>query len=716
MSEFHYVRTPGEEGGVDACEGPAIGLDLETVLKDGLPPWKIGLELIAALCEILDIADQDGEIHGEVDPKYVFIDETGAVSLEGFGVPRRKTRAPEGTPRDTRSDLYGLGFTALRIVTGTQLPERLPDEAVPHDDAVIDLALAIDLSELDEAMQGDVQWFLAKLMSYDREDRPPAVDAWRTFVAFAGAMPGPEMADWCARALDGGGERRTESRRAPGSAPPPKPTSDDEDLSGPAVQQGFLMGRPVNFDDGHQSKGGATAFWTKADMKRALEAQKHEVTEDGPPAGVGGGSATNFWSKDQLAQMERKDAAAPRPQRAEGVAERRKVTAAQTGMGRRPGPDSGSLAPPIQRPMTPPVAPAPVAPAPVAPAPVAPAPVAPAPGPPAAQARPPAPAAQAPAAPAPVAPAQRDVSAPVPRTPPTPPPGLVSAEATGPGRPPPPPTLPVAAPSELETRDEAPPRPPPRPPGRGGTPAPAPHRATEQPAEEQRGGWFFVLFGGSIFAVGSFIVVVILLIVIVLLLMLSDCGGSRTAQGPTVVPLPPPVAPAPLPAPEPITNPEPAAPEPAQPDPRPGPKPPNPGKAPNPQPPSPQPGPKPPSPQPGPKPPSPQPGPKPPSPPPPKPPSPPPPKPPPQPQPQPGSGGAARVQLKSTGRGTIRNCTESTTQFDGLRNYTVEGFRLPAVCLVEIDGARGVFTVTASGDISCDKQGTAVVCDKRTVP
>src|SRR5690349_21493755 len=84
VSEFHYVRTSGKDGGVDACEGPAIGLDLETVLKDGLPPWNVALEMAAALCEILDIADEDGEIHGDVHPKYVFIDETGAVSLEGF--------------------------------------------------------------------------------------------------------------------------------------------------------------------------------------------------------------------------------------------------------------------------------------------------------------------------------------------------------------------------------------------------------------------------------------------------------------------------------------------------------------------------------------------------------------------------------------------------------------------------------------------------------
>ena len=47
MSEFHYVRTMGVDGGVDACDGPAIGMDLESILKKGLPPVKVALEISA---------------------------------------------------------------------------------------------------------------------------------------------------------------------------------------------------------------------------------------------------------------------------------------------------------------------------------------------------------------------------------------------------------------------------------------------------------------------------------------------------------------------------------------------------------------------------------------------------------------------------------------------------------------------------------------------
>ena len=55
-------------------------------------------------------------------------------------------------------------------------------------------------------------------------------------------------------------------------------------------------------------------------------------------------------------------------------------------------------------------------------------------------------------------------------------------------------------------------------------------------------------------------------------------------------------------------------------------------------------------------------------------------------------------------------------QFDGLRNFVVPGYQIPATCLVTIDGARAVFQVTGSGDITCEKQGSIVVCDKTNVP
>ena len=314
--EFHYVRTSGADGGVDAIEGAAIGLDLESVFKDGLPPFNIALEIIAACCEILDISDEDGEIHGNIEPKYVFIDDTGAVSIESFGADRSETRAPESEVENTLTDLYGLGYLAFCLFSPNppkDIPTTDPDE---HDDAVIDAVLTINFEGLPEEMTGDVQWFIAKLMSFEPEDRPPAVDAWRTFIAFADACDGPDFVDWCAASLDGEGERRDSDAVARSMVPPDEdPVSEEEeDLGGPVMAAGPLK-KGMQLGGGGAAKGQATAFWSKDAMKAALAAEEEdEQSEEAFRPSVGGGAATSFWSKEQMQAMALRQLTSPSPQ------------------------------------------------------------------------------------------------------------------------------------------------------------------------------------------------------------------------------------------------------------------------------------------------------------------------------------------------------------------------------------------------------------------
>jgi hypothetical protein len=54
-------------------------------------------------------------------------------------------------------------------------------------------------------------------------------------------------------------------------------------------------------------------------------------------------------------------------------------------------------------------------------------------------------------------------------------------------------------------------------------------------------------------------------------------------------------------------------------------------------------------------------------------------------------------------------------EFSGQTSFTIESYLLPATCLITIDGAKGVFQVYKSGSVSCDKQGTAVLCDKTEI-
>ena len=315
MSEFHYVRTQGDDGGVSDVDGPAAGLDLETILKDGLPPFKVALEIVAAMCEILDITTEDEQTHGDITLRDVFIDETGAVSIEGFGVPRTRSAAPEGSPRGPATDLFGLGSCAYRLFTPHPVPEFPDDDPDLHDDGIVDAVLNINFEGLNEEMTGDVQWYVAKLMSFDREDRPDAVEAWRTFIAFADTQDGPFLDEWAGDAMRGGGERRDMELAAKSPLPP----EEDEDLGGPVVSSGPLSKGAISFGAAG-AQGGATAFWNKDAFKAALDGEEED--DDGYKPAAGGGAATAFWSRDQLQAMAegRDDAVRPKRQTAGGGA------------------------------------------------------------------------------------------------------------------------------------------------------------------------------------------------------------------------------------------------------------------------------------------------------------------------------------------------------------------------------------------------------------
>ncbi len=263
MSEFHYVRTIGPDGGVDAAEGSAIGLDLEAVLDAGLPPFNVALQIISAVAGILAIAAEDSVTHGDLDLGDVFVDDTGAVSVEGFGQTR--SLAPEKTPVGPETDRFGLGVVAFALFSPRDLP-ALPEGEEDHENAAIDAILALNFDELPEELIGDIQWYLARLLAWQPGDRPPAVEAWRAFERMIELVDGPDFATWCNEAIDGGGERRDNDE-----ASRPMSRGPLSDLQDTTVTGGPLPKGAVNFADGAGDKGRNTAFWTRGDMKKALQ-------------------------------------------------------------------------------------------------------------------------------------------------------------------------------------------------------------------------------------------------------------------------------------------------------------------------------------------------------------------------------------------------------------------------------------------------------------
>lgn len=682
MNDFHYVRTLGDDGGVDACAGAAIGLDMASVLQDGLPPHNVILQVLAGLCEILEIAEEDQQVHGDVLLPFVFVDDTGAVSLEGFG--QRRTSAPEGRIVGHQSDLYGLGKVAFELFAGAPLPPIDARDADDHDDAVIEAVLAIPFGDLNDDMIGDVQWFIAKLLSHDPFERPSALETWRTFVAFAEEARGPEFIGWCLDALDGGGQRRNTSGTIEEAS-----TELADDLGGPLVSKGPLEKGGLAFSA--QAAAGGTAFFNKADMKAALAKDNAGDVGRNKPA-VGGGSATNYWSRDQLQKMASGDAQAPRPKRAQGEGERRRTmatTKAELDEARKRENEAVRRVPP----------PAPPPPAP------------PVPQAPAASGM----EAQPIASPFPGAfenesdrgeeTVRMDVKtvrtthtpSPAPqvyRPPNAPPkPGQVPPTGAPPSPPvePPPPRVPAPSPGGAQLPVEP----------------PVPRYEPEPLEHPDEGGPNLLLIGGII---GLIVVAIVVCAGLgglsAALTILSGASGEPTEE----------VAPTPTPAP---TLPTPGLPDtPSLPDtepapagtaPRPAPEPtarPQPTPRPSPAPARPQPTRTEPAPRTQPTPPRPQ----------PVQPRPAPARPRPAPEPAPAPvGGPATLMLKTTDRGSL-SCGTNRKNFDGPTSMNFEAYMLPVTCLITIEGSREAFQVRATGSITCKKAGDSVGCDKSSVP
>ena len=76
---------------------------------------------------------------------------------------------------------------------------------------------------------------------------------------------------------------------------------------------------------------------------------------------------------------------------------------------------------------------------------------------------------------------------------------------------------------------------------------------------------------------------------------------------------------------------------------------------------------------------------------------------------------SAQLTLKTNGRGLVR-CSADSMQFDGEMTLTVEGYQLPATCLLSMDEHKTVFQVFGSGTINCTVSVSDLVCDRDAVP
>lgn len=142
--------------------------------------------ILKRVSEALDAAHARNIIHRDVKPSNILFDNTGESFLSDFGIAKSKTivdddgewlvgtpayMSPEqakGTNVDGRSDVYAMGVTLYRLLTG-QLPFA-SDSATALINAHIDLPIP-DIRQIKNNLPSVWQEVVAKAMAKDRNDR-----------------------------------------------------------------------------------------------------------------------------------------------------------------------------------------------------------------------------------------------------------------------------------------------------------------------------------------------------------------------------------------------------------------------------------------------------------------------------------------------------------------------------------------------------------------
>ncbi|KAA3607932.1 MAG: serine/threonine protein kinase [Planctomycetota bacterium] len=158
---------------------------LEDRLKEGGPlPWREALEAVRDCALALAYADEHHILHRDVKPENLMVTATGHVKLADLGLASTRgmidKEAAGGTPHfmapeaisgevDHRADLYSLGCTLYRLLTGNTpfSGASVRDILRAHRDQP-----APTLKDADIAAPKEVEEIVAKLLAKDPDARP----------------------------------------------------------------------------------------------------------------------------------------------------------------------------------------------------------------------------------------------------------------------------------------------------------------------------------------------------------------------------------------------------------------------------------------------------------------------------------------------------------------------------------------------------------------
>ena len=191
-----YIREYAEDGGIFSEADAQPGSALTELMDRDRPSVKVAFELVAALGDILAIAEEDGEKHGDPKIGMVRVDANGNIALEDFRDNRRTTRAPEPKPAGPPSDIYGLGVL-LHALLNTSPFGRVPKEEDAHDEAIVKKVMesAWGPAEGQDWTQ-ELKEFIVTMMAHDPSQRPSADDVAEVLGNAADSLEGDSLGQW----------------------------------------------------------------------------------------------------------------------------------------------------------------------------------------------------------------------------------------------------------------------------------------------------------------------------------------------------------------------------------------------------------------------------------------------------------------------------------------------------------------------------------------
>ena len=203
------------------------GKSLATVIREKTPTVEDTLRMADEVLDVLAAAHAQGIIHRDIKPDNLFVLPSGAIKVLDFGIAQlrgdeRQLKTKTGTTLgtvaympseqlkgldiDARADVYGVGATMFRMLTGK----------TPHDagsDVELMMKVLTDpaprVASVMKAVRADVSKIVDRALAFDRDARYPDARAMQIDVraardtkdapmaeapiSFSGPPPGSEM-------------------------------------------------------------------------------------------------------------------------------------------------------------------------------------------------------------------------------------------------------------------------------------------------------------------------------------------------------------------------------------------------------------------------------------------------------------------------------------------------------------------------------------------